>query len=124
MAKQPQDINTIVSSFRTYALGDIKHNQSKPIAAFILSICFIDQLSSFRYDYKTKHSKRAERLIKEYMTPYKGLDLYDYVRNSLVHNYSSRGRFDINNVDYKNVPFFKKGDVIHINTDVFIFYLE
>ncbi|MBK9380920.1 MAG: hypothetical protein IPN39_06295 [Chitinophagaceae bacterium] len=124
MARLPQNIETIIKSFEKYAIGDIQHNRSKPIAAFILSICFIDQLSSFRYNYKIKHTKRAEKLINDYMKDYKGLDLYDYVRNSLVHNYSSKGRFDIDNIGYENSPFFRNGDIIHINTNVFISHLE
>ena len=126
MAKQPQDIETIVQSFKDYALGDINHNRCKPIAAFILSICFIDQLSSFRYDWKIKYSKRAPWIFRDYMKAYHpiGPKIYEFFRNGLIHNYSSRGRFDIDNVGYENVPFFENGDIIHINTNVFISHLE
>jgi hypothetical protein len=34
----PQSIETIINSLEHYALGDIRHNSCKPIAAFILSI--------------------------------------------------------------------------------------
>lgn len=126
MVRHPQDIETIIKSFETYALGDIQYNKCKPIAAFILSVCFIDQLSSFRYDYKVKYSKRAPWIFRDYMTAYSsiGKKVYEYFRNGLIHNYSSKGQFDIDNTGYENVPFFDDGKIIHINTNVFIKHLE
>jgi len=126
MGRQPQNIETIIKSFETYALGDIQHNKCKPIAAFILSICFIDQLSSYRYDYKIKYSKRAPWIFRDYMKAYHhiGSQIYEYFRNGLIHNYSSKGQFDIDNVGYETVDYFENGDVIHINTNVFIKHLE
>ncbi|MBS1914933.1 MAG: hypothetical protein JST87_01580 [Bacteroidetes bacterium] len=120
----PQDIETIIHSFRHYALGDINHNRCKPIAAFILSVCFIDSLSGFIYPLKRDANKRPEDFIDDYMPEYKGLDLYDYVRHSLLHNYSSKGKFDIDNKGNENVPFSIKDGITYINSNVFIDYLE
>lgn len=121
-----QPIDTIIKSFKDYALGDIRHNKCKPIAAFILSICFIDQLSSFRYDYRIKYKIRAPWIFRDYMKAYHpiGEKIYEYFRNGLIHNYSSRGQFDIDNVGYEDVPYLENGDIIHINTNVFISHLE
>jgi hypothetical protein len=120
----PQDIETIIHSLEHYALGDIRHNRSKPIAAFILSMCFIDQSSSFRYKLLRDPNKRPEDFIDDYMKDYSGLDLYDMFRHSLIHNYSSQGNFDIDNRGNENVSYAKKNGIIYINTNVFIDYLE
>lgn len=124
--RNPQDIETIIKSFKDYALGDIRHNQCKPIAAFILSICFIDQLSSFRYDYKIKYRTRAPWIFRDYMKAYHpiGTKIYEYFRNGLIHNYSSKGQFDIDNVGHENIAYFNDGNIIHINTNVFNKHLE
>lgn len=120
----PQDIETIIGSFETYALGDIRHTKPKPIAAFILSICFIEQLSTFLYEFDADDSKKPERFFTDYMKEYKGINLYHKARHTLVHNYSSRGQFDIDNRGFEDVAYAEIGGVIHINTDVFIYYLE
>jgi hypothetical protein len=120
----PQEIETIIFSFEHYALGDIRHNKSKPIAAFILSMCFIDQLSSFRYKLRRDANKRPEDFIRDYMKEYSGLDLYDMFRHTLIHNYSSLGKFDIDNRGNETVPYLNEGGRIYINTNVFIDYLE
>lgn len=126
MVRHSQDIETIIKSFETYALGDINHNKCKPIAAFILSVCFIDQLSSFRYDYKIKYSKRAPWIFRDYMKAYSriGSKIYEYFRNGLIHNYSSKGQFDIDNVGHENVAYEDDGNIIYINTNVFIEHLK
>ena len=122
--ESPQDIETIIGSLENYALGDIKYNKPKPISAFILSICFIEQLSYYRYEFHADDSKKPERLINEYMTEYKNLNLYHKTRHTLVHNYSSRGNFDIDNRGFETVPYDEINGVIHINTNVFIQHLE
>lgn len=126
MGREKQEIETIVQSFKDYALGDIEHNRSRPIAAFILSLCFIDQLSSFRYDHKTKYSRRAPWIFRDYMKAYDpiGSKIYEYFRNGLIHNYSSKGKFDIDSVGYDDVAYFDDGKIIHINTNIFINHLE
>jgi len=120
----PQSIDTIINSLEHYALGDIRHNRSKPIAAFILSMCFIDQLSSFRYKLLRDPNKRPEDFIDDYMKEYSHLDLYDMFRHSLIHHYSSQGKFDIDNRGNEDVPYKKQNGIIYINTNVFIAYLE
>jgi hypothetical protein len=120
----PQDIETIIHSLEHYALGDIRHNRCKPIAAFILSMCFIDQLSSFRYKLRRDPNKRPEDFIDDYMKDYCKLDLYDMFRHTLIHHYSSQGAFDIDNRGNENVPYAEKNGIIYINTNVFIDYLE
>ena len=58
------------------------------------------------------------------MTEYKNLNLYHKTRHTLVHNYSSRGNFDIDNRGFETVPYDEINGVIHINTNVFIQHLE
>ena len=120
----PQSIETIIHSLEHYALGDIKHNKCKPIAAFILSICFIEQLSGFLYEFKVDDARRPDKFFTDYMNEYIDINLYHKSRHHLVHNYSSRDNFDIDNIGYENVPYEKIGKVIHLNTNVFIHYLE
>ena len=121
----PQEIKTIIHSFEHYALGDIRHAKSRPIATFILSICFIEQLSTFLYEFHADDSKKPERFFDQYMSEYKGINLYHKARHTLVHNYSSRYQFDIDNRgDFEDVPYTIIDDIIHINTNVFVNYLE
>ena len=93
---QPPDIKIeeIISSFGQYAFGDIRHNienkdNSKPIAAFILCSCLIDQLAAYTYNHGTKeNAKYYKKFIQEYLPSYKPLSLYKDLRCLLVHNYS------------------------------------
>ena len=111
-------------SFEKYALNDIRYTKPKPVATFILSICFIEQLSTFLYKFHSDDSKKPEHFFENYMEEYKGINLYHKARHSLVHNYSSRGNFDIDNRGNENIPYVIINNVIHINTDVFVHYLE
>ena len=120
----PQSIETIIKSFRNYALSDIKHSQPRPIAAFILSICFIEQLSTFLYEFNADDAKKPERFFNDYMVESKNLNLYHKARHTLVHNYSSRGNFDIDNRGYEDLPYTIIDEIIYINTDVFVHFLE
>jgi len=45
-------------------------------------------------------------------------------RHSLIHNYSSQGKFDIDNRGNEDVPYANKNGRIYINTNVFIECLE
>lgn len=49
-----QKISNIITAFEGYALNDIRKNKEMrlPIAAFILAMCFIDQVSGFVYHNK------------------------------------------------------------------------
>jgi hypothetical protein len=117
-------INNLVDSFQSFGLGDIRHNSTKPIAAFILSICFIDQLASFRYLKRMSLTDRWEKFIDDYMPVYSGLDIYKYFRNTLVHNYSSRGKFALSNEPTLTQPVTNHNGLIIINTDLFIDNIE
>ena len=93
---QPPDvkIEEIISSFGQYAFGDIRYNienkdNSKPIAAFILCSCLIDQLAAYTYNHGTKdNAKYYRKFIQEFLPSYKPLRLYNDLRCLLVHNYS------------------------------------
>ena len=85
-------IEDVIKAFGCYALGDIKYTaKKKPLAAFILCTCFIDQISGFVYC-STKND-RAERFITQFMPQYGGMNIYKSLRNKLVHNYSTEGYY-------------------------------
>jgi hypothetical protein len=90
-------VKEITEAFGTFAIGDIEHNiEKKPIAAFILCSCLIDQLACFIYFEpplpngrpKYKNETLYKRFINDYLKPYKGLNLYVNLRCKLVHNYT------------------------------------
>ncbi len=121
--RESQTIDQIIHSLKTYGLGDIRHNKEKTIAVFILSICFIDQLASFRYRGKNLTNK-WEQFIKDYMPIYVGLNIYKDFRNTLIHNYSGTDLFGLTNDVTFVFPFVKNGKTTIINTDIFIQNLE
>lgn len=88
---ESQTIDSIIHSFRNYNLRDIKEINSNvldfTIAEFILCSCFIDQLSGFRYN-KNGVKSRYVKFVKEYLRLYNAEELYEDLRNKLVHNYS------------------------------------
>lgn len=91
--QQPDDqkIADIITAFETYALGDIKHNieTHKPVAAFILSSCWIDQVALFVYNHNEENlDQHYKSFIKTYLNKYVELDLYTNLRCKLVHSYS------------------------------------
>ena len=67
--EEKQIIDTIFHSLETYALGDIKFLQEnkKPIAAFILCTCFIEQISHFVYRPNGRNKDKAIAFINEYL---------------------------------------------------------
>ena len=88
---QPDDIKIqeIIDSFEQFAIEDIKHNLEKPIAAFILCSCLIDQIAAFAYNHGSNENKKYyKKFIKEYLPTYNPLRLYNDLRCLLVHNYS------------------------------------
>jgi len=123
-ANESQSIDTIIHSFEGYALGDIKYNKTKPIAAFILGILFIDQIASFRYSRGTKSENRVRKFISRYMNEYEPLNLYENTRDSLAHNYSSKRRFGLTNDERVTFAWHKQREHFTINTDIFIRSLE
>lgn len=128
MLRQPQDINDIVKAFELYALGDIKHNRENSIAAFILCMCFIDHISFFRYsktEVPDKDKKdRPDKFIDNYMLAYGGFGFYKLARHSIVHFYTSEGRFDIDHRGFETVPYKEIGGIYYLNTNVLISHLE
>jgi hypothetical protein len=85
-------IGQIINSFSNFNLRDIIeiNNHEKlefTIAEFILCSCFIDQLSGFRYN-TDKVGKRYRQFVKDYLPNYNSTELYEDLRNKLVHNYS------------------------------------
>lgn len=91
-------VDQVILSLGTYNLGDIKESRKLniPNASFILCGCFIDQLSS--YIYKGNDERRFKEFTDNYLSPgFKGMGrmLYSFLRCSLVHNYSTRGRFGL-----------------------------
>jgi hypothetical protein len=83
-------IEEIIESFKTFAFGDIEYNvEKKPIAAFILCSCLIDQLAAFTYNEPNERNNVIyKRFIKEYLSHYIPLNLYVNLRCKLVHNYT------------------------------------
>lgn len=121
--RTPQSIDEIIHSFKHYGLGDIIHNKGKTIPVFILSICFIDQLASFRYRIKAD-AERWEQFIEDYMHIYSELKIYNNFRNTLIHNYSSCRKFGLTNDPSFTFPFSQTGSFVTINTDIFVENLE
>jgi len=109
-------IEAIIKSLKDYALGDVEYNvNKKPIAAFILSSCLIDQLSSFVYnDNESTNSQTYKRFIKEYLPQYIPLNLWVNLRNKLVHGYSISHHIKLTSEDapYENTGVDKKINVI------------
>jgi hypothetical protein len=91
-----QIIDQIVHSFIRFNLRDIQeiYNNEKEftIAEFILCSCLIDQVSGFRYN-MDKVGKRYRQFVKEYLPRYNSDELYNDLRNKLVHNYSIGSRY-------------------------------
>lgn len=85
-----QIIEKIIEAFKDFALGDIEYNiKGKPISAFILCSCLIDQLAAFRYNEpKEKNRVLYKRFIDDYIPHYRPLNLYVNLRCKLVHNYT------------------------------------
>lgn len=93
-----QKLAQIVLSLRVYNLGDIKkaRNADSNLGAFILCSCFIDHLSRYRYYNSIKTDKQRFIAFTDHYLPSfkgKGADLYYSLRSSLVHNYSTKGRY-------------------------------
>ncbi|MEP7254930.1 MAG: hypothetical protein ABI666_04090 [Ferruginibacter sp.] len=89
--QQQESLKAIITAFGTYALGDIKYTaKKKPIAAFILCVCFIDQISTFLFG-----RNKFNDFILKFMPTYEAMDLYSTLRNGLVHNYSTKGYYGL-----------------------------
>lgn len=120
-AQEQKKIEEIIHPFKTYGIGDIKHNRRRTISAFILSICFIDQLASFRYPKsETDLSIRVEKFITEYLPVFSGLGLYSIFRHAIIHHYSSVRRYALTNDKEFKKPFDKNKGVTIINTNALV----
>lgn len=134
---QEKKLNNIKKSFETYALNNIKDTQKfgMPIAAFILAVCFIDQVSGFIYKNNEKgqrtNTDRCKKFVSEYLNkvskkPYDKKDLIDLLRNLLVHNYSLTDRRKPKHnrymLDYENPSrhLYQEEDMVVLNIEGFI----
>jgi hypothetical protein len=116
MTQDDKIIEEIIDSFQTFALGDIEYNvNDKPIAAFILCSCFIDQLAAFRYNQIDESAKYYNEFIKDYLPQYRALNLYVNLRCRLVHNYTVGKHIRITNDDiiFENIG---KGKNVNVLT--------
>jgi hypothetical protein len=122
-----QIIDQIIHSFSRYNLRDIeeinKHETLEfTIAEFILCSCLIDQLSGFRYN-TDKVGKRYKQFVKDYLPNYNSDELYDDLRNKLVHNYSV-GIYYALTRKAPHLHLQKVNDVTYLNLENFIIDLK
>jgi hypothetical protein len=117
-----QIIDQIIHSFTKYNLRDIEEINNNQldftIAEFILCSCLIDQMSGFRYN-TDKVGKRYKQFVKDYLQNYNSDELYDDLRNKLVHNYSVGSHYGLT----RNVPHLHLQNingVTHLNLENFI----
>lgn len=117
-----QIIDQIIHSFSKYNFRDIeeinKNELDFTIAEFILCSCFIDQISGFRYD-TDKVGKRYRLFIKEYLPSYNPDELYEDLRNKLVHNYSVGNFYGLTR-KAPQIHLQKLNGVTHLNLENFI----
>lgn len=135
--EEDQIIKTIFQTLETYALGDIKFLQEskKPIAAFILCTCFIEQVSHFVYGPNGRNKDKAIDFINEYLNEgkaikYSAIELVDILRNKLVHNYSLSDKRNPNikryalNYDNPQTHLHTENNVTYVNIDCFVKDIE
>jgi hypothetical protein len=134
---EKEKIDIIFHSLETYALGDIKFLQQngKPIAAFILCTCFIEQVSHFVYGPGGRSKDKAVDFINEFLnegknTKYSATELVDILRNKLVHNYSLSDarnprikRYALN-YDNPKTHLHVEDNLTYVNIDCFIGDIE
>lgn len=118
-----QIISQIIHSFTKYNLRDIREiNKNEvmefTIAEFILCSCLIDQISGFRYN-TDKVGKRYRQFVKDYLPKYIPDELYDDLRNKLVHNYSIGSFYGLSR-KAPNLHLQKHNGVMHLNLENFI----
>ncbi len=71
-----------------------------------------------------KKADRPDKFIDTYMNAYGGFGFYNLARHSVVHFYTSEGRFDIDHRGFESVPYREIGGIIYLNTNVLIFHIE
>jgi hypothetical protein len=86
--RDENQIYDILVSLGLHALADIEFmaEHNKPVGGFILAGCFIDQISSYRYNESSDES--YQKFIEDYLPAYKDLRLQIRLRHKLIHNYS------------------------------------
>jgi hypothetical protein len=119
-------IEQIINSFTNFNLRDIeeinKYVNDYTIAEFILCSCLIDQLSGFRYN-SDKVGKRYKEFVKEYLKKYNPDELYNDLRNKLVHNYSVGSHYGLTR-NAKHLHLKKVNGLLHLNLEDFILDLK
>jgi hypothetical protein len=118
-----QIIDQIIHSFSQYNLRDIEeiNNHEKldfTIAEFILCSCLIDQVSGFRYN-TDKIGKRYRQFVKDYLPDYHPDELYEDLRNKLVHNYSVGSNYRLTR-KAPHLHLSKDNEGIYLNLENFI----
>ncbi|OQP65427.1 hypothetical protein A3860_17335 [Niastella vici] len=111
----PEDvkIGSIIHSFKTFALGDIEYNITRPIAAFILGSCFIDQMAAYRYNHgTTSNEEHYKKFINEYLKEYNSFDLYNNLRCLIIHNYTL-GEYMSLTSELEAID--QQEDILHVN---------
>ncbi len=135
--EEKQVIDIIFHSLKTYAFGDIKFllESKKPIAAFILCTCFLEQISHFVYGPNRRNKDKAIDFINEYLNEGKNIkyaanELVDILRNKLVHNYSLSDKRNPNikryalNYDNPKTHLHNENNVTYVNIDCFVKDIE
>jgi hypothetical protein len=95
-------ISYLWHSLYDMAFLDIKRasrGKSK-MGAFILSSCFIEYLTGFRYGKETNNAD-YKNFVKDYLPKYDKEKLYKDLRCKLVHNYSEGGSYTFVDKHYK-----------------------
>lgn len=118
-------VEEIIRSLTNYAIRDIRVNLENPIAAFILGSCLIDQLASFRYNPpRQKLSHFYKQFIKDYLTNYDPLSLYENLRCLLVHGYSISRHFGLNAVPFTTDELQQPLNVNNLSIHRFLYEIE
>lgn len=123
-------INQIIYSFSKYNLRDIKKIGELAdsnlldfvLAEFTLCTCLIDQLSGFRYNRESVKSRFTD-FIDEYLKNYNSKELYEDLRNRIIHNYSVGEVFELTRRKSPQQPI-EQPNVKRLYLDVFVLELE
>jgi hypothetical protein len=117
-----QIIDQIIHSFSKYNLRDITEINNCTldftIAEFILCSCLIDQVSGFRYNTDSV-GQRFKQFVKDYLPGYHPDELYQDLRNKLVHNYSVGEYYGLTRKAPK-LHLQEENGIIHLNLENFI----
>lgn len=123
-------VKQIIKSFLEYNLRDIKEigrlaesaQMDFVIAEFTLCSCLIDQLSGFRYN-SDQVGCRYRQFVQDYLPNYNPKELYNDLRNRLVHNYSIGKFYQLaRNFDISQPPIGSNSNRLYLN--IFINDLE